>query len=222
MSEIFGQIPMDHDKLKKYGENRAKAIMVGGQISTRQMGRELLDCLGRLEGCGRRLAHWEDEGRELPPGAEWLLDNGYLAQREGRGAVEAFSTRGTIRNSPGGAVVMCCARGAIFGVPQLEEGRLSIYLEGFQSVLPLTQRELSLLVPALTAALVEQLDSLCGDGTPILEKWVQGEHFALIFGGLRNGSVGEWGEFLEQHSLVRQDNYSYTLKEPPQETFKRP
>lgn len=93
-----------------------------------------------------------------------------------------------------------CARGALWAVPQLERAGLCRYLEGFQSVLPLTEGELSLLVSALAGALVERLGLLCArEGDPAEDR--EGE-MAQIFTALRALSGTDWGEILEGASRV--------------------
>ena len=87
-------------------------------------------------------------------------------------------------------------------MPDLHQGRLALYLEGFQSVCPLTERELSLLVPVLAGTLVGQLAGLCGDLEGLKEGKVSPEEMAPIFGGLRALSGGEWTALLEGASRV--------------------
>ena len=97
--------------------------------------------------------------------AEWLLDNWYLAQREGRNGAEAFRRVRRIRYVlRGGRVplIMELARAFVRAAGK-EAGpeRLAIFLERAQEGQALTEQELSLLIPALKCALTERLATLC-------------------------------------------------------------
>ena len=86
--------------------------------------------------------------------------------------------------------------------PDLDRRRLTVFLSAFQSVLPLTERELSLLVPALTWALLCQLRGLCGDLAALREEQTGPAPFESVFAGLRALSDGDWGALLESESRV--------------------
>lgn len=110
--------------------------------------------LAEVERARQELARWAEESGRTPGAVEWLLDNAYLAAREGRMAERAFRRGGPCGAAgTGQSVLQCAARTALWAVPDLDRRRLTVFLSAFQSVLPLTERELSLLVPALTWAL---------------------------------------------------------------------
>ena len=127
-----------------------------------------LSILNRIQ---EALSEWSQGKAVLPPSVEWLLDNAYLAAREGRMAERAFRRGRPLRRCRNGqSVLQCAARTALWAVPDLDRRRLTVFLSAFQSVLPLTERELSLLVPALTWALLCQLRGLCGDLAALREE----------------------------------------------------
>ena len=196
-------VPMDDAHLKKYAANAAKEAEPEGTVSCRGLSRALGRNLRQVRRVREALNAWSSGQSNLPGAVEWLLDNHYLAIREGERARSAFRggrpLRGTRR---GPALLQLCARSALWAVPDLDQGRLALFLEGFQSVCPLTERELSLLVPALTEGLTARLAGLCGDLEALKENRVPPEEAGAAFTALRALSGAEWTALLEGASRV--------------------
>jgi len=194
---------MDDAHLMKYAANEARELRPEGTVPVRRLGREIRRGLSTVESACRALSQWSEGETALPPAVEWLLDNRYLAVRAGQEALLAFGRGKALRGTEGGeALLMECARKGLWAVPDLDSGRLSRYLEAFQSVRPLTERELSLLMPALAGALVCRLARLC-DG---LEEWKAGKRdpgeLETMFSALRGLTASNWGPVLEGASRV--------------------
>ncbi len=196
-------VPMDDAHLKQYAANAAKELKLSGTVPCRRLSGLLRDSLKKVRRAQELLSVWSRAQSALPGAVEWLLDNHYLAVREGERALAALKRGRPLRGTKRGETLLqCCARSALWAVPDLHQGRLALYLEGFQSVCPLTERELSLLVPVLAGTLVGQLAGLCGDLEGLKEGKVSPEEMAPIFGGLRALSGGEWTALLEGASRV--------------------
>ena len=165
-------VPMDEPHLSRYGANAARALELEGAVRPGTVAREMRRALAEVERARQEeLARWAEESGRTPGAVEWLLDNAYLAAREGRMAERAFRRGRPLRRCRNGqSVLQCAARTALWAVPDLDRRRLTVFLSAFQSVLPLTERELSLLVPALTWALLCQLRGLCGDLAALREE----------------------------------------------------
>ena len=195
------RVPMDDAHLVQYAVNTAKAVRPAGIRSARVLAREVKENLARCARVQEKLSAQNGE-EELSGGARWLLDNYYLAAREGEQARRCFQQGGTLRGTqPGNSVLQVCARGALWAVPDLEAQRLRRYLEGFQSVCPLMERELSLLVSVLAGTLLERLGGLCA-GLEGLDERAGEEEMAQIFQALRALSEIDWGTLLEETSQV--------------------
>ena len=157
-------VPMDDSHLVNYAANAGRSLEPRGQVPVRGLAKGLRRDLRAIERACQKLSGWSGEEGPLPPGGEWLLDNHYLAVREGQQALQVFrregrkTLRGTGREE---SLLEGCVRGALWAVPNLDSGRLERYLEGFQQTRPLTEGELSLLVSALAAGLVGNLARLC-------------------------------------------------------------
>ena len=196
-------VPMDEPHLSRYGANAARALELEGAVRPGTVAREMRRALAEVERARQELARWAEESGRTPGAVEWLLDNAYLAAREGRMAERAFRRGRPLRRCRNGqSVLQCAARTALWAVPDLDRRRLTVFLSAFQSVLPLTERELSLLVPALTWALLCQLRGLCGDLAALQEEQTGPAPFESVFAGLRALSDGDWGALLESESRV--------------------
>ena len=154
--------PMDDKHLGQFGENTARAMRAEGNMRGRAVWRDTLGQLREIRRVRVRISarRGPEEGA-----AEWLLDNWYLAQREGRNGAEAFRRVRCIRYVlRGGRVplIMELARAFVRAAGK-EAGpeRLAIFLERAQEGQALTEQELSLLIPALKCALTERLATLC-------------------------------------------------------------
>ena len=210
-------VPMDDAHLKKYAANAAKKTAPRGTVSCRTLSRALKANLKTVRRAQEALNLWSVGRSALPGAVEWLLDNHYMAIREGERAREALKKGRPLRGTTGGgALLQVCARAALWAVPDLDQNRLARYLEGYQGVCPMTERELSLFVPALAGALVERLAGFCGDLDALKADKVPPEETASIFNALRSLSGAEWGALLEEASRVER-----TLRRDPSGHYPR-
>ena len=136
--------------------------------------------------------------------ARWLLDNWYLAEREGLSALSELSRAKHLRESENGAVVLRCCEAMLSACGgALTEETIEAWLTGFQRALPLTHAEHALLLPAMKAAVVLSLASLFDGAEPPDE--AVGAHFT----SLRTLSALDLGELLERTDaldrLLRRD-----------------
>ncbi|MCI8304182.1 MAG: hypothetical protein HFF52_06085 [Lawsonibacter sp.] len=196
-------VPMDDAHLSQYAANAARELEQSGTVPCRLLARALRSDLRRISRAHGALSSWSEAQTALPGAVEWLLDNHYLAVREGDRAWEALRRGKPLRGTrQGAALLQVCVRSALWAVPDLNQDRLKLFLEGFQSVCPLTERELSLLVPALAGALVEQLAEICAGLEELKADQVPPERLAACFAALRALSGAEWSALLEAESRV--------------------
>ncbi|MCL1819726.1 MAG: hypothetical protein FWG36_03610, partial [Oscillospiraceae bacterium] len=148
---------VDDSRLERYGENEAKLLLTDGLCSMGKIRRALLRNLKTIDDTAARLSVWARTQRNIPQEFEWLLDNRYLCEREGKEAALALrGGRAIPSDKKTGApalytALMSLVRATRGGIT-LE--RLTLYLNGFQTERAFTERELSLLVPTLRAALI--------------------------------------------------------------------
>ena len=199
-------IPMDQVHLSQYARNTAKALRVQGRVSGRRSAGEIRALWRGIGDCRRSLARWSAGAPSVPAAVEWLLDNGYLAEQACLEAERAFRGAGNLRKTrEGGPAVFEAARAAVWAVPDLDQGRLSLFLEQFQQVVPLWEKELSLLVPAMAWALVRRLEQQCRREERLRSEDGQEQtarEMGELFTALRTLSGADWSALLEGASLV--------------------
>lgn len=133
-----------------------------GTVTGRALSREMARSLAAIRREHDRLAR---RGRDLPPGADWLLDNWYLIEREGKLAASELRGAGRLRASDGSAVIVsACAALVRESGGAVTAERAERYLADFQRDLPLTMRELGLFAPALRLALTAEIRAAVTDG----------------------------------------------------------
>ena len=133
-----------------------------GTVTGRALSREMARSLAAIRREHDRLAR---RGRDLPPGADWLLDNWYLIEREGKLAASELRGAGRLRASGGSAVIVsACAALVRESGGAVTAERAERYLADFQRDLPLTMRELGLFAPALRLALTAEIRAAVTDG----------------------------------------------------------
>ena len=165
-------VPMDEPHLSRYGANAARALELEGAVRPGTVAREMRRALAEVERARQELARWAEESGRTPGAVEWLLDNAYLAAREGADGGAGLPQGQAPAALPERPVCspVCRPDGALGGPRPGPPPPDGLSLSAFQSVLPLTERELSLLVPALTWALLCQLRGLCGDLAALQEE----------------------------------------------------
>lgn len=144
----------DSRRLAAQGEQDARGLTVTGAVRAKR-------AVSRLDAALRTLrrVRAQQVDTDATGAAEWLLDNWYLAEREGRAALSDFKSGDKLRTARDNTVLAACCTGLVHacGEDGLSVSAMEAYLEGFQRVLPLVRAELELLIPGLKAAVVRQL-----------------------------------------------------------------
>jgi cyclic beta-1,2-glucan synthetase len=199
----------------RLGARTSGGLELKGHTDGRRTARALRRALEELEDTYRSLSRHAQGWRNTPPAAEWLLDNWYLAQREGQEAVRCLKRAKRLRRTGRGLdYPSALAR------PLVEEGGtltaegLEAYLEGVQRTKPLSEEELAHFIPALRGELVRRLAELCTRAD-----WEdEGLAAALeaAFTGLRTLANANLGPLLERVSTVER-----TLRQDPSGAYPR-
>lgn len=196
---------IDDAHLESFAENQARAIRPLGETGGKAAAQLLQRQLKLLDNLHDALA-LEWEGVPAMPGAvRWLLDNHYLAQREGRLALQDLRSASHLRFGRDGTVLMILAGAYIrSGRYEVSEERLTCFLQGAQHSLILQRGELSLFIRAVQAALIGALvqlytDVRAGDESPETET-----EAGRIFTSLRYLSTADLSEVLEKADYVEQ------------------
>ena len=110
MEQRHGRRENREEALARRARGAAQALVRRGTIPARRVSAQIRTALGRVRRSYERTAAWAAGRQELPRAAEWLLDNWYLAQREGLDGAAAFRRAGALPAVEGGAAVMALAR----------------------------------------------------------------------------------------------------------------
>ncbi|HIS43900.1 MAG TPA: hypothetical protein IAB47_00885 [Candidatus Scatomorpha merdigallinarum] len=174
--------------LSEYGEQIARRSQSCGSFPARREARRILREMERVLAAREE----SDEGAW-----RWICDNRYLVEREARCAAMDFSLREQLRAGGRDALVCEAARELVARLGgDVDENEASAYFEGYQSVTPLTMRELELLPAAIKAGLVEIIAGETLSGSPS-----EGIVSAAI-SSLRHFATADMTRFIEGADLV--------------------
>lgn len=149
---------IDEAHLESYAENFARGMQPGGRTGGKRAAAELRQDLRELESLHDALS-FKWSGIPATPGAvRWLLDNFYLARREGALAAAELEKADNLRFAGGGFVLLqLCEALRRSGLSEITEERMALFLRGFQRELILERDELSLLPSGMKAVIVRSL-----------------------------------------------------------------
>jgi len=163
---------ISEDKLGNFAENSAKMLETTKFSRASQVGARIAANLRDIRSV---VNMWEQHfatGGRLPKPAEWLTDNWYIAEHEGKGAIRDLRHLRGARavDGKGKALVMYAAEELVrSGGGEVNAERLSIFLESFQRAVVLREKEIALFVPALRAALVAELAQIALESEQLLK-----------------------------------------------------
>lgn len=147
-------------ELLDFAAGRAESIVPNGNVNARRSASAMASARRRIGLTYRRAHGAQDVRGEL----EWLLDNLYIIEREGRQAQAALYGAGKLRQDAGSGlpVVYAAAKELVIsGNCTLSDERMALFLKGLQRRLVLSERELSVFIPMLQLALVEAVAERC-------------------------------------------------------------
>jgi cyclic beta-1,2-glucan synthetase len=191
---------IDPEKLAAFGENTARRLTLTGDVPAKRIARSLNADLARIRRVHDLFEKKYHAASEAPGAAEWLLDNWYLVQREGKYAAGEFLTAGRVRGTGDGPLLTeACGALVRSGMGEVTAARIEAFVSGFQRVLPLSRSELSLLVPGVRAALAAELADACA-----VKPEACGKIFGAIMTSLRLLGTLDLSELLERIDLTEQ------------------
>ncbi len=161
MDIVSSGLNIEPGRLCAYAASSARLLVPDGLCRPYTEARRLRAELRELRRFHAALRAKEERGETLTAAEEWMLDNFYLALREGK---EAASLRsgGKLRAADGASLPFALCRALLrSGGGRLTEERLISFLDGFQSVCVLRQSELEALGCAARRALISALAEVC-------------------------------------------------------------
>lgn len=195
------------NKGEKAGRTAAETCVPTASMRGTMAANNILAALRDIKESHRRAAAIAARAtKAVPAEIEWLLDNWYLAEREGKDAALQFRAAERLRRHGRDCYLVALAKILV----KTDEGRispesLSAFFDGVQEIRALDEREISLIIPAIFAALVFRLRDLAaqidrpGAGRDD-DKTAQ--QFAEIFSSLRLLATVDITDTLENISLT--------------------
>lgn len=211
MTENQKGIYIEDAALESYAQKVAFEIKPDGAESASRLAFTIKSDLKEISASHDALKRKWQEVAATPGAVRWLLDNHYLARREGLLAAAELSKGVSLRTAGGRSVLMTlCTAFLHSGGCEVTKDRLELFLRGFQKILILNRAELSCLISGLRASLIFELNNACTElavsGAPdSLEA-----KFERIFSSLRFLSTADLSKVLERADFIEQ-----TLRQDP-------
>ena len=198
------------DTLTAQGREVAQGMIQTGTIRGKRLAGEVAACLRRLGASHKKAVDTATGPNALPSEMEWFLDNWYIAEREGKEAALRLADAKRLRSSKQKAILFTLAQGLV----EAEEGVVTpayirAFFDGVQRVRVLREDEVSLLVPALKAALVLRLGDLTAAIRPE-ETAGLSDQMEQVFTSLRLLASLDMADILDEISRTEQ-----TLRRDP-------
>ena len=155
-------IYIDDERLEDFGVSTARLLHPGAFVRGMEAAEQLKASLRQIDRCYEAVRRRWEKQASVPAACEWLLDNRYLARREGLSALPALRAAKHLRRCEDGIWVLSLCRALVeSGEGQVTEARCALFLQGVQRVTVLNRAELALFLPCLRAALLEQVAAVC-------------------------------------------------------------
>ncbi len=199
MKDTDTGIYMENETLGNFARNTAAALerdgTVRGAVCAAQVHRTLRALAADLA------AMKKGEGGEAN---EWFRENWYLAERAGKAASAELRSSGRLPRCAGAKRALISEAAAALvrsGRGEVTGERIRLFLDEFQSVRILTEKELSVFVPALTAELCAFLKAVLPE-TETRDENERAMLFKNIFTSLRALSIIDISDILEEVNRV--------------------
>ena len=194
---------VDDASLEHFAENFARGLHPEGKSKAKSAANDMRSTLRALKESHELLTKTWTGIPAVPEWVHWMLDNAYLAEREGRQAAVDLETGEELRFCCGGFVLLrLCETLLHAGLGRVTEDRLALFLRGFQRELILEREELRLLPSGLRTVIVRELVRLCRTMEMGGEEATAAATAERLFGTLRWLSTADLREELEEADCV--------------------
>ena len=166
MSEFDTGFYVSSDRLSHYAENIGKEITVKGYLSGRGVAAQIKRDLRRIKLATSAAARYCTETKKVPKELEWLMDNWFLVEREGRDAIASVRhvkyLRAASRGENSTAAGVAASSLIHSGRGEITQERAIAFLNALQSAFCLNESELQAFIAILKAELISVISCMCG------------------------------------------------------------
>ncbi|MCL2589075.1 MAG: hypothetical protein FWD84_06670, partial [Oscillospiraceae bacterium] len=202
------------EALTAKGKQTTEGLEMRGHICGTKLARDISACLRNLSGRQKKAAAFAAEQGNLPGEMEWFLDNWYIAEREGKETIAQLKGVKRLRRAKDGVFLLVLAKSLVETAEgEVTPERIRAFFTGVQMVKPLNEQEVSLLHPAITAALIMRLQHLAAK---LRSTEIPGlaEEMDCVFTSLRLLASLDMLDILDEISRTEQ-----TLRRDPAEVY---
>jgi cyclic beta-1,2-glucan synthetase len=171
-----------------FAREAAGSIKPGGRVSASAAVKEAESDLALIKSVMKSATAYAEAHVTIPQEVEWLLDNWYIAEREGKSAISDMKTapkmnaveprRNRLLVSEAACALVRYGRGCV------TSEQIEAYLDAFSEVICLSEAELSFFIPALRLALVGALAGGCRKLRNVIVNGVVEDDLAGLLGRL--------------------------------------
>ncbi len=206
------------DKLGRFARAAAKETAPGRPVSVLNTVKSAHRHLCAIKSVMHDATAFAEAHVRVPQSVEWLLDNWYIAEREGKSAIadlRASPRLSAVSGVKNQLVVTRAARALVAsGGGCVTAERIEVFLDAFQEEICLSEAELSVFIPSLKLALVDLLTAACDTLKKALLSGVYDDDlasaFEKCFTSLRFLSGFDASELLENVNRIER-----TLRQDP-------
>lgn len=189
---------IENDKLADSAESKARLSKPTGFVPVKQLVRRLNSAMQDIRSAYDTVSRRFGSAVTVPVACEWLLDNCYLAQREGKNAENALLAEKHLRSSQDGVILTeLCLSLVNSGRGTVNDERCRLYLSGYQRFSVLPRKELYLFPAALRYALILRLSELVSELITTSEPEDFSSEIANLFTSLRYAASADMQSLLE-------------------------
>jgi cyclic beta-1,2-glucan synthetase len=176
------------EELGRYAQDSAKTLVTGNPVSTLYTALNAEKMLTLIKAVMHSATSFAEAHVTIPQEIEWLLDNWYIAEREGKCAISDIKTAPRLKcalNKKKRLVVSEAALALVqSGGGTVTSERVEIFLDAFQDSICLTESELAFFIPALRLELIARLAEACQKLRFVITDGVVEDGLAAYFGRL--------------------------------------
>ena len=210
MSMLGNETIVKPEELGRFARETAGLMEIGKRVSPCFTAKAAERNLSFIKSVMQSAAAYAQEHVAIPQEAEWLLDNWYIAEREGKGAVSDIKVSPKMKSAAKKSKKLAVSAAAealiLSGVGLVSAERIELFLDAFQDAVCLTEAELAAFIPALRLALVEALSRGCRRLLGVIHDNVVEEglaaHLGRLFTSLRFLSNFDASKILEKVNRV--------------------
>lgn len=195
------------ERLTLYGENTARDLTADGKINGKSLFNRTIAAIDDMRTLYERGLTLRESESIVSEALEWLTDNFYMAEREGKDGADVMSSIKGLSAVNGESIIFLLADGYLRVGSEISEPRIQNYLTGVLKNADLTERELWGFFSALKCAVIlhlldcsRNIEELC-ENADIPAKELA-EKIGNLFMGLRFLQIYDTAKLLQRVNPV--------------------